>query len=86
MGHTANYCIVVAQLYTEGECHGIHTFMVQVRDEDTHEPLPGVQIGEIGRKMGFNGVNNGFLGFDHVRIPRTHMFMKHAKVLEVRYS
>ena len=41
VGHTANYAIVVAQLYTKGECRGIHAFIVQLRDENTHEPLPG---------------------------------------------
>lgn len=42
MGHTANHAIVVAQLYTQGECKGIHPFIVQLRDVNTHEPLPGM--------------------------------------------
>lgn len=42
VGHTANYAIVVAQLYSQGECKGIHPFIVQLRDEETHEPLPGI--------------------------------------------
>lgn len=41
LGQTANYAVVVAQLYTKGECHGIHPFIVQLRDEKTHKPLPG---------------------------------------------
>lgn len=41
VGHTANYAIVVAQLYTKGECRGIHPFIVQLRNEKTHEPLRG---------------------------------------------
>ncbi|CAG9796941.1 unnamed protein product [Diatraea saccharalis] len=82
LAHTANYCIVMAQLYTKGQCHGIHPFVVQLRDEDTHMPLPGIKVGEIGAKLGMNGTNNGFLGFDHVRIPRDHMLMKNSKVLE----
>lgn len=86
MGHTANYCIVVAQLYTKGRCHGIHSFIVQVREEETHIPLPGLKIGDIGPKLGLNAVNNGFLGFDNVRIPRNQMLMKHAQVLEVRIA
>lgn len=84
VGHTANYCVVVAQLYTKGECHGIHPFIVQLRDEETHEPLPGITIGEIGTKLGMNATNNGFLGFNKVRIPREQMLMKNAQVLEVR--
>ncbi|XP_012257945.2 probable peroxisomal acyl-coenzyme A oxidase 1 [Athalia rosae] len=82
LGHTANYAVVVAQLYTQGQCKGIHPFIVQLRDEDTHEPLSGIKIGEIGTKLGMNATNNGFLGFDHVRIPREHMLMKNSQVLE----
>ncbi|KAJ2940652.1 hypothetical protein O0L34_g14759 [Tuta absoluta] len=82
LAHTANYCVVMAQLYTKGKCHGIHPFIVQLRDEETHMPLPGIKVGEIGAKLGMNGTNNGFLGFEDVRIPREHMLMKNSKVLE----
>jgi len=47
VGHTANYAIVVAQLYTKGECRGIHPFIVQLRDEDTHKPLPGICLRKL---------------------------------------
>ena len=44
MGKTTNYAVVMAQLYTKGKCEGIHPFLVQLRDENTHEPLPGNTI------------------------------------------
>lgn len=47
-------------------------------------PLSGIKIGEIGTKLGMNATNNGYLGFDRVRVPREHMLMKNAQVLEVR--
>ncbi|XP_037949649.1 probable peroxisomal acyl-coenzyme A oxidase 1 [Teleopsis dalmanni] len=80
LGHSSNYCIVVAQLYIDNEPKGVQMFFVQVRDEETHMPLPGIDIGDIGKKMGFYGVNNGFLGLKNVRIPRTRMLMRNAKV------
>ncbi|XP_076631594.1 acyl-coenzyme A oxidase 1 [Colletes latitarsis] len=82
LGQTVNYAVVVAQLYTKGECRGIHPFIVQLRDEDTHEPLPGIKIGEIGTKLGMNATNNGFLGFESFRIPRENMLMKNSQVQE----
>lgn len=82
LAQTANYAVVVAQLYTQGQCHGIHPFIVQLRDEETHEPLAGIKIGEIGTKLGMNATNNGYLGFTNVRIPRNHMLMKNNKVLK----
>ena len=65
-------------------CHcdrGPHAFMVQLRDEETHEPLPGIKVGEIGAKLGMNANDNGFLGFNHHRISRENMLMKNAQVL-----
>lgn len=82
MGHTANYAIVMAQMYSKGVCHGIQPFIVQLRDEETHMPMTGIKIGEIGHKLGMNTVNNGYLGFEKVRIPRMHMLMKNAQVLK----
>ncbi|KRT79485.1 hypothetical protein AMK59_7150, partial [Oryctes borbonicus] len=82
LGHTANYAVVVAQLYSQGVCHGIHPFIVQLRDENTHMPMPGIKIGEIGCKLGMNSTNNGYLGFENVRIPRIHMLMKNGKILK----
>ncbi|CAH2049995.1 unnamed protein product, partial [Iphiclides podalirius] len=82
LAHTANYCIVMARLYTRGKSCGIQPFMVQLRDEETHMPLPGIKLGEIGAKLGFNTVNNGYLGFENHRIPRDRMLMKNAQVLK----
>lgn len=42
----------------------------------------GIKIGEIGTKLGMNAANNGFLGFDNVRIPRENMLMKNSQVME----
>ncbi|KAH8389957.1 hypothetical protein KR200_004728, partial [Drosophila serrata] len=80
LGQCCNYCLVMAQLYINSQCKGPHMFFVQVRDEDTFEPLPGVHIGDIGKKMGFIGTNHGFLGLQNVRIPRKRMLMRYAKV------
>ncbi|KAG5668401.1 hypothetical protein PVAND_016341 [Polypedilum vanderplanki] len=82
LGHTVNHALVMAQLYTKGKCYGIHAFIVPLRDLETHKPLPGVHIGEIGTKFGYNTVNNGFLGLKNVRIPRKNMLMKNSEVTE----
>uniref|UniRef100_A0A914UL59 Acyl-coenzyme A oxidase N-terminal domain-containing protein n=1 Tax=Plectus sambesii TaxID=2011161 RepID=A0A914UL59_9BILA len=81
LGKTSNYAIVVAQLWTLGKCYGPHPFLVQLRDLETHQPLPGIKLGDIGPKLGFNANDNGFLIFDHLRIPRDQMLMRHAQVL-----
>ncbi|XP_022652853.1 peroxisomal acyl-coenzyme A oxidase 1-like isoform X2 [Varroa destructor] len=80
LGKTANHAVVMAKLYTKGEGHGIHPFMVQLRNLETHEPLPGINVGEIGPKMGLRSADNGFLKLDKVRIPRENMLMKNAQI------
>ncbi|XP_037782717.1 peroxisomal acyl-coenzyme A oxidase 1-like [Penaeus monodon] len=82
LGKTSNYAVVMAQLYIGGKCLGPHPFMAQLRDERTHESLPGVTLGEIGPRLGLNTNDNGFLKFEHYRIPRTNMLMKHSQVLK----
>jgi acyl-CoA oxidase len=61
--------VVFAQLVTQGQSHGVHALLVPIRDGDG-APMPGVTIGDCGRKAGLNGVDNGWLIFDHVRVPR----------------
>ncbi|GLI67460.1 hypothetical protein VaNZ11_011657 [Volvox africanus] len=92
LGKTATHAVVMARLmmpYEQGagvRDLGPHGFIAQLRHLDTHLPLPGVTIGDIGPKVGYNGVDNGFLSFDHVRIPRDNMLMRFAKVTpEGRY-
>ncbi|XP_041839166.1 peroxisomal acyl-coenzyme A oxidase 1 isoform X1 [Melanotaenia boesemani] len=80
LGKSSNHAIVLAQLYTLGNCHGLHAFIVPIRDMNTHEPLPGIVVGDIGPKFGFNEVDNGYLKLENVRIPRNNMLMKYAKV------
>ncbi|GMR33139.1 hypothetical protein PMAYCL1PPCAC_03335, partial [Pristionchus mayeri] len=80
LGKSANYAAVMAQLHTNGENKGPHLFMVPLRDSATHAPLPGITVGDIGPKFGINANDNGFLVFNHYRIPRRNMFMKYSKV------
>lgn len=82
LGKTCNHAIVMALLFTKGVCHGIHGFLVQLRDFKTHQPLQGVSLGDIGPKYGFDTIDNGFLRLNHVRIPRDNMLMKSAQVLK----
>ena len=43
LGRSTNYALLMAQLYTPDRNHscGLQMFFVQIRDLNTHEPLPG---------------------------------------------
>lgn len=75
-GHMAT---VFAQLIVDGEGQGVHAFLVPTRD-DAGDLLPGVIVRDIGYKMGLNGVDNGQLIFDQVRIPLDNLLDRFASV------
>ncbi|WP_116244465.1 acyl-CoA dehydrogenase [Nocardiopsis sp. FIRDI 009] len=71
--------VVFAQLRTDGADHGVHALMVPIRNEDG-SPAPGVRIEDCGAKAGLNGVDNGRLWFDRVRVPRTNLLNRYGDV------
>ncbi|HET9500150.1 MAG TPA: acyl-CoA dehydrogenase family protein, partial [Marmoricola sp.] len=73
--------VVFAQLVIGRVSEGVHAFVVPIRDE-TGAPMSGVRIEDCGRKIGLNGVDNGRLWFDDVRVPRTALLNRYAEVTE----
>ncbi|MCV7175919.1 acyl-CoA dehydrogenase family protein [Mycolicibacterium sphagni] len=76
---TARVSAVFAQLITGGESHGVHCFVVPIRDEDGND-LPGVTTSDCLYKGGLPGVDNGRIMFDNVRVPRENLLNKYADV------
>src|SRR5690606_9495509 len=62
-----------------GARHGVHAFVVPIRNEQG-TPVDGVHIEDCGEKMGLNGVDNGRISFDHVRVPRENLLDRFARV------
>ncbi|KAG0941748.1 hypothetical protein G6F57_006099 [Rhizopus arrhizus] len=84
LGVASTHAVVQAQLIIANKSYGPHLFIVPVRSPVDLKPYPGVTVGDIGPKAygGFATVDNGFVLFDHVRIPRNNMLMKFARVTQ----
>lgn len=80
LGKAANHAIVMARLITNGKDFGPHPFCVQFRSLEDHTPLKGITVGDVGPKFGFNSVDNGFIMFDHFRVPHISFLAKYSQV------
>src|SRR3954463_13966168 len=84
IGNAANHgrmAAVFAQLEVGGERRGVHCLLVPIRYDDGN-PVRGVRIEDCGAKLGLDGVDNGRLWFDHVRVPRENFLDRYASVDE----
>ncbi|MCR2784689.1 MULTISPECIES: acyl-CoA dehydrogenase [unclassified Microbacterium] len=70
---------VFAQLISGGVNYGVHCFFVPLRDEQG-DFLPGIGGEDDGVKGGLNGIDNGRLHFDQVRIPRENLLNRYGDI------
>jgi acyl-CoA oxidase len=70
---------VFAQLVVGGEERGVHALLVPLRDEEG-AVLPGIRIEDCGAKLGLDGVDNGRIWFDRVRVGREALLDRYAQV------
>ncbi|KAK3924903.1 Peroxisomal acyl-coenzyme A oxidase 3 [Frankliniella fusca] len=83
LGKCCTHIVLYAQLVTpDGQNHGLHSFVVPIRDTKTLLPFPGIIVGDLGEKIGLNGVDNGFILFENYRIPRDNLLNKNGDVSE----
>ncbi|QCD86232.1 acyl-coenzyme A oxidase 3, peroxisomal-like [Vigna unguiculata] len=75
----ATHTIIFSQLYINGSNQGVHAFIAQIRDSDGNI-CPNIRIADCGHKTGLNGVDNGRIWFDNVRIPRENLLNSVADV------
>lgn len=76
---SARWTALFAQLYVKGVCHGIHPFLVRIRNENGTS-VPGVMLADCGAKNGLNGVDNGRIWFSNLRVPLSHLLRRHSRV------
>ncbi|PVV01308.1 hypothetical protein BB560_004275 [Smittium megazygosporum] len=80
LGLAATHACVMTQLIVKGKHYGLYPVIVPIRDPKTFKPYPGVNVGDIGPKMGFNSVDNGFANFQKVRVPRFNVLQRYINI------
>jgi acyl-CoA oxidase len=80
-GRHGQIATVFARLVVGGADHGVHAVLVPIRGDDG-QPLSGVRLEDRGLKEGLNGVDNGRIWFDGVRVPRANLLDRFATIDE----
>ena len=76
---TANYGVIFAKMIVGDKDRGVHVFHVELRDLRGNLK-PGVVIGDIGHKLGMNGVDNGWMMFKRVKLPYDALLDKYSQI------
>ena len=72
---------VFCQLHVDGTNHGVHAILVPLRNK-AGEVHPGVTIEDCAYKLGLNGVDNGRIWFNQVRVPRQNLLNRFGDIDE----
>ena len=75
----AKIATVFAQLIVQGKNQGVAAVLVPLRDEN-HSTLPGITIKDNGYKIGLNGVDNGKIWFNEVKVPASNLLSRFGTV------
>lgn len=73
----AHWAVVFAQLKVGDQSHGVHAFLVRIREDDLSQS-EGVTIQDMGAKFGLNGVDNARLWFEDVQVPLDNLLSNFA--------
>lgn len=79
LGSSGTHAVIQAKTFVKGKYIGIQTFVIPIRDQNFNV-LEGIEAGDIGPKLGFQRVDNGYLKINNTLIPRENMLMKYVQV------
>lgn len=72
----------MARLVSRGKDLGVLPFFFKIRNVETHELLEGVEVGDIGPKLGYGHKDNGFMAFNKFRVPASALLSKFNRLDE----
>lgn len=80
LGKVCTHAVVFARMKIGDNDYGPQPFFCPIRSRVDHMPYPGLKVGDIGTKLGYNSVDNGYISFDHYRVPRSSHLSRFVRV------
>eukprot|EP01133_Synstelium_polycarpum_P015449 gene15449-18327_t len=85
IGNIAMYgthVVLFTRLIFRGEDKGVHVIITPLRNPVTGEVYHGVELGDCGPKVGWNGIDNAWIKFTNYRVPRENLLNRFASITE----
>ena len=79
-GFTADKTVVLADLRVGGESKGPHAFVMDFRNNG--DLVPGITTEDMGKKTTGNDLDNAWIHFDNVELPKSAMLSRYAEIDE----
>lgn len=79
-GLVADKTVVVADLRIDGKSHGPHAFVMDLRVNG--KVVEGVSHGDMGQKTVGNDLDNAWIRFENVRLPKTALLNRYGDIEE----
>eukprot|EP00929_Paragymnodinium_shiwhaense_P058480 TRINITY_DN29281_c0_g1_i1.p1 TRINITY_DN29281_c0_g1~~TRINITY_DN29281_c0_g1_i1.p1 ORF type:complete len:471 (+),score=140.20 TRINITY_DN29281_c0_g1_i1:68-1480(+) len=77
-GLVGDLAVVMADLRVGSKRCGPHAFLVELRRDGNL--MPGVELGDMGRKTVGNDLDNAWIGFHSMRVPHDTLLSKYCEV------
>jgi len=86
-GLVADVTTVVATLKMDGKSLGPHAFLMPLRETVNGESqlVEGVTVGDMGPKTVGNDLDNAWISFDGVRLPKSSLLNKYCDIVDNKY-
>ena len=82
-GLNATKAVVMADLRIGSKSFGPHAFLMDLRNDGAHGPVTsGVTLGDMGTKTTGNDLDNAWIHFNRVELPRTALLDRHCAVTD----
>lgn len=80
-GLVANKTVVIADLHIDSKSYGPHAFIVNMRSNDG-VLLEGISVGDMGKKTVGNDLDNAWISFNKLSIPKTSLLSRFGDIDE----
>eukprot|EP00976_Prorocentrum_cordatum_P041530 842655-Prorocentrum_minimum.AAC.1 len=82
-GLVADKAVVVADLRVGGKSYGPHAFFIDFRRNG--EVVPGIMLGDMGKKTVGNDLDNAWIMFNNVKVPKSTLLNRYADICNGKY-